>query len=301
MATLSPDNPVGAIIMFAGATPPSGYLLCNGSYYSSVSYPALYAAIQYTYTAGGASSAIPPTFQVPDLRAVIPIGAGPVANPSVSASPRLLGQIVGLEWYALQTVNVPAHTHSGTTGTENAGDYAGILYAASATNVDTWEVDPSTWDAHINSGGVPPYLHTHAFTTDSGSGSGQAFQVTPPAMGLNFIIKAGPPPTPTPSATPSACHSYYPFPRMDLNGTLVGSAAFPAASYPDGFTAASEAECMQQCCAAAVATGCTAYAFASFFLTLGGGGAPCFLYGPAISLVYSSGFSSGVQTSAYTS
>lgn len=54
--------PSGAIFHLATSTCPSGYLICDGDSYSTTAYPALFAAIGYTY--GGSGT----TFKVPDLR-----------------------------------------------------------------------------------------------------------------------------------------------------------------------------------------------------------------------------------------
>ena len=63
----------GMVIDYAGASAPTGYLLCDGSTYNASSYPNLYAIIGTTYGTGGAG-----TFNVPDCR-----GAGTIStNPS---------------------------------------------------------------------------------------------------------------------------------------------------------------------------------------------------------------------------
>ena len=64
-------NPPGSILTFAGSSSTlSGYLLCDGSYYNSSNYNALFNAIGYTY--GGDSG----NFRVPDYRAVFLRGLG---------------------------------------------------------------------------------------------------------------------------------------------------------------------------------------------------------------------------------
>jgi len=65
-------SPTGAVIMFAAANAPAGWLLCDGSSYSSTNptYAALYAAISTAY--GGTPGA---TFNVPDLRTKTVFGA----------------------------------------------------------------------------------------------------------------------------------------------------------------------------------------------------------------------------------
>lgn len=54
--------PAGAVFHVAMQSPPSGYLVCNGSAQSTSAYPDLFAAIGYTYGGSGG------TFYVPDLR-----------------------------------------------------------------------------------------------------------------------------------------------------------------------------------------------------------------------------------------
>lgn len=54
--------PAGTVFYHAASTAPSGFLVCDGSAKSTASYPALFAAIGYTY--GGAGG----TFNLPDLR-----------------------------------------------------------------------------------------------------------------------------------------------------------------------------------------------------------------------------------------
>jgi microcystin-dependent protein len=54
--------PVGAVFHVAMNTPPSGFLVCDGATLSTSQYPALFAALQYTYGGSGG------TFNIPDLR-----------------------------------------------------------------------------------------------------------------------------------------------------------------------------------------------------------------------------------------
>ena len=57
-------TPPGAVINYAGNTPPPGYLVCNGSLVSRVTYADLFAAISTLYGGGDGST----TFSLPDLR-----------------------------------------------------------------------------------------------------------------------------------------------------------------------------------------------------------------------------------------
>jgi hypothetical protein len=54
--------PVGTILAYSAPNAPSGWLLCDGSSYSTSAYPDLFALIQYTFGGSGGS------FNVPDFR-----------------------------------------------------------------------------------------------------------------------------------------------------------------------------------------------------------------------------------------
>ena len=60
-------NPSGAVIWYAGETPPEGYLICNGASISRSAYSALFAVIGTTFGEGDGET----TFAVPDLHAKI--------------------------------------------------------------------------------------------------------------------------------------------------------------------------------------------------------------------------------------
>lgn len=96
--------PPGAIISYAGATPPSGYLLCNGQAVSRVTYAALFSNIGTTYGAGDGST----TFNVPDLRGEFLRGLD--GGRGVDAG-RTLG--------SAQAANIAPHSHPFGGGTNN--------------------------------------------------------------------------------------------------------------------------------------------------------------------------------------
>jgi microcystin-dependent protein len=60
----------GVVKMYAGSSAPAGYLLCDGSSYSTSTYAALFSVIGYTF--GGSGN----NFNVPDMRGRVPIGVG---------------------------------------------------------------------------------------------------------------------------------------------------------------------------------------------------------------------------------
>lgn len=67
------STPVGALFAFAGGdlAVPAGYRLCNGDSVSRTTYSQLFAVVGTTYGAPDGS-----TFNLPDLRGRIPVGAG---------------------------------------------------------------------------------------------------------------------------------------------------------------------------------------------------------------------------------
>lgn len=64
--------PTGSIIAYAGASAPSGYLLCDGTEYSQTgAYAALFAIIGTAYNTGGETAGY---FRVPNLKGRVPFG-----------------------------------------------------------------------------------------------------------------------------------------------------------------------------------------------------------------------------------
>jgi microcystin-dependent protein len=106
------------IIDYAGVTTPTGWLLCDGTSYTTTTYPALFAAIQYTFGGSGAN------FNVPDLRGRVSVGAGQGTGLTL----RTLGQGTGAAWgeekHLLLATELASHTHtaSSTQGTHSHSD-----------------------------------------------------------------------------------------------------------------------------------------------------------------------------------
>ncbi len=82
--------PVGTINAYAGATAPAGWLLCNGTAFSSATYPSLYAVLNNVAT-------------TPDMRGLFPIGKTAAGTGST-----LLGTGGST---TITTSNMPSHGH----------------------------------------------------------------------------------------------------------------------------------------------------------------------------------------------
>ena len=99
----------------------------------------------------------------------------------------------GADTATLTTTELPAHTHTATTGTESAahnhtatmvtnasgGGAPGIFYAGSASYGGSYSASVGTESAS----------HTHSLTTAS-SGTGSAFSIVPAYAELMFIMKS---------------------------------------------------------------------------------------------------------------
>jgi microcystin-dependent protein len=143
----------GMIQSTAAATVPPGWLLCNGQAVSRNTYAALYAALGGTNSQWGQGDGSS-TFNVPDLRGKVQIGAGAGAVGGVALTARTLAAQGGSEAVTLTAAqsgtngsgttgnDTPDHTHNVPaqwTGTENQGhvhlfyDGSGAYYVGFAS------------------------------------------------------------------------------------------------------------------------------------------------------------------------
>jgi microcystin-dependent protein len=159
--------PVGAVLAFINNTPPTGWLLCDGSAVLRATYSALFTLIGTAYGAGDGST----TFNVPDLRGRVPVGKGSHANVDV------LGDNDGSALANRQpghrhTVTDPGHQHG--VSIYNSGGGSIFSHDFIQTN-DTPAAAPLTNSAttgiSIAAAGASAPLDTPAFVV------------------LNFIIK----------------------------------------------------------------------------------------------------------------
>jgi microcystin-dependent protein len=102
--------PAGIILPYGGQTAPAGSLFCDGSSYLRTTYARLYKAIGTQFGAPDANS-----FNVPDLRGRVPVGAGPNAYVST------MGQNEG----AALSARAPVHRTSDAGGATSEGITSG--------------------------------------------------------------------------------------------------------------------------------------------------------------------------------
>jgi microcystin-dependent protein len=192
--------PTGALMPYAGATAPTGYLLCDGSSISSSTYLALHAVLSNTYGGSAYTGAGALSFNLPDLRGRLPMGAGTGTgqNASGTGAPsgtaqtaRTRGQWLGEETHQLTTANMPSHSHNGATA--NAGSHTHTLNKEVLTYVGSGgnRYDPypgSVWAGSPAAGLTLSTQADHSHTIPSNGSDGRHATI-PPCVVLNYIIK----------------------------------------------------------------------------------------------------------------
>jgi microcystin-dependent protein len=167
---------LGAIKLFAGNYAIKGYAFAQGQTLAINQSTALFSLLGTTYGGNGVS-----TFQLPNLQSQLPISWG---NGS-GLTPRVIGEIGGVENVTLLTSSVPPHTH--------------VFNAASPINQTSTNVAGPTAMLGPVGGGS-----THTFYAPAGASGFQAQllnagAVRPvggnlphnniqPSMGINYII-----------------------------------------------------------------------------------------------------------------
>ena len=101
--------PTGSIMQYGGSVAPSGWLLCDGTSYPQVTYPALFAVIGSSFdTSGGQASPGAGNFRVPILQGRVPVGRD-TTQPALFNT---VGQTGGANTHTLTTGEMPAHGHT---------------------------------------------------------------------------------------------------------------------------------------------------------------------------------------------
>lgn len=133
--------PVGTIFPYAGATAPSGYLLCDGSEVSRTAYDDLFTVISTAYGVGDGSI----TFNLPDLTGRVPVG-----KDSLETDFSSLGKTGGESTHTLTINEMPVHSHTCNNAySTNGGTTAGATDSPGNTG------NAGSGEAHNN---LQPYL-----------------------------------------------------------------------------------------------------------------------------------------------
>lgn len=196
--------PIGAIMPYAGVTGvPDGYLLCDGSEVERDKFSALYDAIGVTFNGTTALTGVN-TFRLPDLRGRFPLGKDNMDNagtvplstggyvdagggtagrvPDVQAT--ILGGAAGQSSVALALANLPEHSHTLSTATQ---DYSAVALTTTLDPLATSGLGPTA-------PGQAQYLKDSGNVKKPfGTTLGTAIGLMNPFLALNYIIRSGPP------------------------------------------------------------------------------------------------------------
>ena len=178
--------PVGTIIMYGGPTAPTGWFICDGDEYSSVTYSELALAIGFDPSNSSTWYYGTPTtgnFRIPDLRGQLPLMStdSSLSGRTLSSGAITtggLGSTDGSTEVTIQEENLPEHKHDLQDGDGNQ------YYAASSATYSGTDSVPNDGDTT----GIGTRLET------SGGVLGVQnlpMNVVNPYIALNFIIYHG--------------------------------------------------------------------------------------------------------------
>jgi microcystin-dependent protein len=192
-------NPVGMLAPFAGATAPTGWLLCAGQTVSRTTYATLFALVSTTYNTGGEAGT---DFRLPDLRgrviAALDNMGGTDAGRLDWANTR--GTTGGAQKVTLTALEsgIRDHSHANTVGISGDGAHTHTI----STNIDRSAADSGTTVTLIDIATTPlPYLvtnageggHSHSVSISNAghaaTAAQDAHQNMQPTILLNYIIK----------------------------------------------------------------------------------------------------------------
>lgn len=154
----------GMIFQWPLGSPPTGYIVCDGSTPLIATYPTLAGLLGTTYGGNGVT-----TFGLPDFRGRVPVGLG--TGTAHGATAWTLGRQLGEETHLMTTPEMPAHIHNALTAHGSSADNSdpGSLICTAATE----DNGPQTFTSSA-----------------TGSTGGVAeFNVLQPSLGIQFIIK----------------------------------------------------------------------------------------------------------------
>jgi microcystin-dependent protein len=159
----------GEIMMFAGSTPPGGFLICDGSTIPIAGNEQLFAAIGTQYGGDGVT-----TFRLPDIRSRVVLGFQQGGGQS-------LGYMDGYESVTVSVPQLPAHSHDAgiTAATHTSANPSGnvlasngaAIYVNLAPNVSLESVVIASAGSGVPHSNIQPYLVVNFCICASGGGA----------------------------------------------------------------------------------------------------------------------------------
>lgn len=197
------DPFIGTIMMWPSTRIPVGWVICDGRSLSISGNEMLYSLIGTTY--GGNST----SFNVPDMRGIVPVGSG---QPAGATKNYIVGQQGGMAAVALQQSEMPTHAHTPTVGTIKMTNSGSGLQASKTNGTLSVPNSPNNalaagYCAQSDSAGdlikvynygasaTPIAVNNSVNVTTSGAiatvaltGGSAAHDNIQPTMGINYII-----------------------------------------------------------------------------------------------------------------
>jgi microcystin-dependent protein len=158
------NTPSGAVMVWAGATVPTGWLLCDGASKVRADFSSLFDAIGTTY--GSASDT---HFNLPNL-----LGRVPVGFDSSQTEFNELNKPGGDKSVILTTANLPVHNHAASS---------------SSSGLHSHTASTDTSGNHTHSGSTEKDSHRHSIS-DTGTGSVYAITAVSGGTGENVANNA---------------------------------------------------------------------------------------------------------------
>ncbi len=174
--------PLGGILEFGGAVIPDGFLLCDGSEISRITFAGLFAKISTFHGEGNGST----TFNLPDMRGKFVRGVdnGETNDPDAGSRSAVNNGNSGDNVGSVQDNAFQSHRHR--IGLNNNAD--GIRTALIASGGGTGTVYDATAHGGINTG---PVFGSTISDFNSGAGGAKiSTETRPKNIYVNFIIKA---------------------------------------------------------------------------------------------------------------
>ena len=179
-------NPPGVVVPYAGASLPTGWLICDGTEYTIAEYQTLFDAIGYAFKAE--SQVQSGKFAVPDLRGRFPLGldnmGGNSADRVTNSAADSLGGSSGTETKTITIENLPEHEHDLRA---SSGEQ---FFAVREVNTgDTTPTGGSRSTFEVASQQNSQRLPTSGGVLDGGDGD--ALDVMNPYLSMKYIIYTG--------------------------------------------------------------------------------------------------------------
>lgn len=168
--------PIGSVNAFAGATAPTGYLLCQGQNVSRATYAELFTLIGINYGIGDGLT----TFTLPDLRNRSPIGV---------SGTKALALIGGAETVTLNANNLPEHPHTFSGYALAPHDHTIYAPGGAGSNISAPKFDtgvtptPMSQKTEAVSAGIPSGTVNNNITANN------PVSIMQPYVAMNYIIK----------------------------------------------------------------------------------------------------------------